>query len=140
MCMETNLTTKERDWLESFLSCCFETGGSDYYIYDIDCEEEHKVWKDVILGKEKSMRIAKCEIFKYYPDAVLRIYALDGETESECKWFTLTAKQMLKAIEGRVNQVSVYKDGMLKDEIGDYDNFDADVAMQHALYGGIVYG
>lgn len=127
--MATALTKQEKDFLTSFLCCCFETGGSGHWVFGLDCLQHHRFDAE---GK----RIAKCEIFEHHPDAVLRVYGLDAETgEDEGLWYELTAEKMLKGI----NKVIKYK-SIEDDDAGMYDNGDADCALQLALLGAVVYG
>jgi hypothetical protein len=130
--MDNLLSKQELDFISSFLCCSFETGGSADYVFNLECDEAHKFDAE---GK----RICKTEIFDHHPSATLRVYGLDGETMEDTKWHELTADKMLKAIKKHLDKVSKYKH-IEDDDAGYYDNGDADIAMQYALFGEVVYG
>jgi len=111
---KTTLTQQEIDFLESFLSCCFETGGSTYWISKVESDAE---------------TYHSCT-FTDDPDGRIRIY--DGEQE---EWHEFGAKEMLEGI----NKVIKYK-SIEDDDAGRYDNGDADCAIQHAIFGKVIYG
>ena len=114
------------DLIESLLCCAFE-GGITYWANNVSCEDKEDMkkvggWKHEYLTKTKKK------------DAVMYIHDIDGGRSR------ITKQQIIDAL-----QKMDYKENgctkALKNILsGNYDSDDADLLVQMACFGKVIYG
>tara|TARA_R100000781_G_scaffold109670_1_gene74731 strand:+ start:1738 stop:2127 length:390 start_codon:yes stop_codon:yes gene_type:complete len=114
------------DLIESLLCCAFE-GGITYWANNVICEDKEDMkkvggWKHEYLTKTKKK------------DAVMFIHDIDGGRAR------ITKKQIIDALQEMDFKENGCTKALQRILSGNYDSDDADLMVQMACFGKVIYG
>ena len=130
---ETNISTINYtvpitdEMIEDILCSAFE-GGITYWAGNVSCKDEEDMQK---VGGYKHEYLTKTKL----KDAVMYIH--DAETGEK---FTITKKLIIFALQKMDNPEYKYRKALKRILNGDWDADDADIVVQTACFGEVVYG
>ena len=112
--------------IEDILCSAFE-GGITYWAINVSCEDREdmlkvKGWKHEYLTKTNKK------------DAVIFIHTIDGEK------MPITKKSIIEALQKMDTPEYKYTKALKRILYGDWDSDDADIVVQTACFGEVIYG
>ena len=120
-------TEQISDELIEFILCgCFE-GGSTYWAENVSCEDKEDMKK---VGGYKSEYLTKTK----KKDAVMFIHTIEGDKQP------ITKKSIIDALQKMDTPEYKYTKALKRILDGQWDADDADIVVQTACFGEVVYG